>query len=336
MRVGDIQLTNPYVAGSGHLRTQPLDEALLCLEIAPTQVTVYDRASYGGAHQLATTFTINSCGGGYIGLGSVLSGTDRNYAAGDLVHLSASVLNVPGAGTVTSVSVAMANGISGTVATPTTTPAITLVLGAITPTTIVASSTIAGSNLSGTNTGDQTFASLSPLSTLGDTLYFSTVNARLAGNITTTRKFYSQLGVGASSAAPIWLQPDFTDLTGSATAAQLPTVGLVISQHAGAVTVDVPSAGAVTSDLSVTDAHSITMAVSTVVTLTNPASSKRQGAILYLIQPGGGSCVPTFSPSVNWGAAGTPAWSTAGNKVDIVVLDWNGTNYRGSVFGLGF
>ena len=61
-----------------------------------------------------------------------------------------------GSGTVTSVSVVTANGVSGTVATSTTTPAITLTLGAITPTTIVASSTIAGSNLSGTNTGDQT------------------------------------------------------------------------------------------------------------------------------------------------------------------------------------
>ena len=46
-----------------------------------------------------------------------------------------------GAGTVTSVSVVTANGVSGTVATPTTTPAITLTLGAITPTTVVASST---------------------------------------------------------------------------------------------------------------------------------------------------------------------------------------------------
>ena len=38
-----------------------------------------------------------------------------------------------GLGTVTSVSVATANGVSGTVANPTTTPAITLTLGAITP-----------------------------------------------------------------------------------------------------------------------------------------------------------------------------------------------------------
>jgi hypothetical protein len=66
----------------------------------------------------------------------------------------------PGAtsGTVTSVSVVTANGVSGTVATSTTTPAITLTLGAITPSSIVASGTISGSNLSGTNTGDVTLA----------------------------------------------------------------------------------------------------------------------------------------------------------------------------------
>lgn len=42
-----------------------------------------------------------------------------------------------GAGTVTSVSVVSANGISGSVATATTTPAITLTLGSITPSQIV-------------------------------------------------------------------------------------------------------------------------------------------------------------------------------------------------------
>lgn len=61
-----------------------------------------------------------------------------------------------GSGTVTSVSVATANGFSGTVANPTTTPAITIIAGAITPTSVAASGTVTGSNLSGTNTGDQT------------------------------------------------------------------------------------------------------------------------------------------------------------------------------------
>ncbi len=69
-------------------------------------------------------------------------------------------------GTVTSVSVTTANGVSGSVATATTTPAITLTLGAITPSS-VNGVTISGSSsptlavtgtttVSGANTGDQT------------------------------------------------------------------------------------------------------------------------------------------------------------------------------------
>ena len=59
-------------------------------------------------------------------------------------------------GTVNTVSVVTANGVSGTVANATTTPAITVALGAITPSSVAASGAVSGSNLSGTNTGDQT------------------------------------------------------------------------------------------------------------------------------------------------------------------------------------
>lgn len=69
-------------------------------------------------------------------------------------------------GTVTSVSVVTANGVSGSVANPTTTPAITITLGAITPSSvngvvISGSSTptlaVTGTTtVSGSNTGDQT------------------------------------------------------------------------------------------------------------------------------------------------------------------------------------
>ncbi len=68
----------------------------------------------------------------------------------------------PGAGSVTSVSGVGNNGVSINVATPTTTPVITVGLGNITPTSVVASGTVTGSNISGTvsgtNTGDQTIS----------------------------------------------------------------------------------------------------------------------------------------------------------------------------------
>jgi hypothetical protein len=61
-----------------------------------------------------------------------------------------------GVGSVTSVSVTTANGVSGSVANSTTTPAISLTLGAITPSSVAATGTVTGTNLSGSNTGDQT------------------------------------------------------------------------------------------------------------------------------------------------------------------------------------
>lgn len=67
------------------------------------------------------------------------------------------------AGTVTSVSVTTAAGVSGSVATATTTPAITITLGAITPTSVAASGSVTGSNLSGTNTGNETTTSIGTL-----------------------------------------------------------------------------------------------------------------------------------------------------------------------------
>jgi hypothetical protein len=67
--------------------------------------------------------------------------------------------NIP-QGTVTNVSATPSNGITTTINNPGTTPELVIGLGAITPTSVNASGTIAGSNLSGTNTGDNSPNSL--------------------------------------------------------------------------------------------------------------------------------------------------------------------------------
>jgi hypothetical protein len=56
------------------------------------------------------------------------------------------------------------------------------------------------------NIPDYTFNGLSPMTTLGDTIYGGASGAatRLAGNTTTTRKFLRQTGDGTVSAAPAW------------------------------------------------------------------------------------------------------------------------------------
>jgi hypothetical protein len=65
-------------------------------------------------------------------LEAVQSGTSVRVTSQQIANLSP-------AGTVTTVSVVTANGISGSVADPTSTPAITLTLGAITPTSVTTS-----------------------------------------------------------------------------------------------------------------------------------------------------------------------------------------------------
>lgn len=59
------------------------------------------------------------------------------------------------------------------------------------------------------------FNALSPLTTLGDTLYHDGANnVRLAGNTTIIKKYLSETGTGVVSAAPTWEQVDAADLSG--------------------------------------------------------------------------------------------------------------------------
>lgn len=133
------------------------------------------------------------------------------------------------AGTVTSVSVTTANGVSGSVATATTTPAISLTLGAITPST-VNGVTLSGSSsptlavtgttaVSGTNTGDQTNISGNAATV--------TTNANLTGPIASTGNTTSvtaQTGTGSTfvmQASPTLTTPNI----GVATGTSLSTTG---------------------------------------------------------------------------------------------------------------
>jgi hypothetical protein len=128
-----------------------------------------------------------------------LTTTKVNYSTGAAwVPLSTTT------GTVTSVSVVTANGVSGSVANPTTTPAITLTLGAITPTSVAASGAVTGSNLSGTNTGDQTITLTGNVTGSGTGSFATTiapgvVTLAMQANMTTASVVYRKT---AGSGAP--------------------------------------------------------------------------------------------------------------------------------------
>jgi hypothetical protein len=131
---------------------------------------------------------------GTLTLGGTLAltngGTGATSAAAALTSLGAYPAANPSgftsnAGTVTTTSVVTANGVSGTVANPTSTPAITIVLGAIVPTSVAATGTVTGSNLSGThtgtssgtNTGDQAIVLSGDVSGSGSTGITTTIGA---------------------------------------------------------------------------------------------------------------------------------------------------------------
>lgn len=106
-----------------------------------------------------------------IGYGNGVAATanpQKVTLANGLTLSTTNVLSGPG-GTVTNVSVVTANGVSGTVATATLTPAITLTLGDITPTKITSTGKVRGSSFESTVlTGTAPFvvASATPVSNL--------------------------------------------------------------------------------------------------------------------------------------------------------------------------
>lgn len=88
----------------------------------------------GGVTDVTATAPVTSTGGTtpVIAMAAADASTDGYLKKGDWT-----TFNSKGSGTVTQVSVTTANGISGTVATDTTTPAITLVLGDINPNDLI-------------------------------------------------------------------------------------------------------------------------------------------------------------------------------------------------------
>lgn len=140
--------------------------------------------------------------GGASGVGLRLA----NGSAGQVLTSAGTTLaptwSTPSGGTVTSVSVVTANGVSGSVATATTTPAITLTLGAITPTTVNGNTLTAGSgtltlstftltvagtaSITGTNTGDVTIGTANGLSLVGQALSLGLSSTSTTGALSST------------------------------------------------------------------------------------------------------------------------------------------------------
>jgi hypothetical protein len=163
----------------------------------------------------------------------------------------------------------------------------------------------------------------------GDILYASAANtlAKLAGNITTTKKYLIQTGSGAASAAPSWGTVDGADVTGNITGsagsvANALTLGTYLTgtsfNGSTAVTATVDATSANTASKVVARDVSGNFSAGTITaTLTGSATSATTATNLA---GGAANQIPYQT------AAGTTAFTTAASGTNYVL------NYTGAAF----
>ena len=216
-----------------------------------------------------------------------------------------------GSGTVTSVSVTTANGVSGTVATATTTPALTIALGAITPSAVQVSgltaseilSTDASKNL--TSLAVATYPSLAELAyAKGVTSAIQTqINAKGTGTVTSVGFTGGLISVATATSTPALTVagtsggiPYFTSTSTWATSALLTASALMLGGGAGATPTTTTTGSGVVTALGV-----------------NTGSA---GAVVLF---NGALGTPTSGTMTN--VSGTAASLTAGNATNTAITD---------------
>ena len=278
---------------------------------------------------LSDTVTIAKGGTGQITAQAALNALLPSQAGASGKNLQSDGTNVSfvadAGGTVTSVSVSTANGVSGTVATSTTTPAISLTLGAITPTSVAASGSVTGSNLSGTNTGDQTISITGDVTAAGSTGVLTAsvtkINGTsLAGLTTGLLKNTTTTGVPTIAVSGTDYAPPTSGTAilygNNAGGFNNVTVGSGLSFSSG--TLASTSAGGSVTSVSVTTANGVSG------TVTNPSSTPDISITLGAITPSSvnsvvlsGSATPTLAVTGTSSISGTSSGTNTGDQTTI-------------------
>lgn len=188
-------LTNKTISGASNTLTNIGNASLTNSTISGVSL---------GSNLYALTISSPLTGSSYNGSSAVSIGIPAatSSVSGYLTSTDWNTFNNKGSGTVTSVSVVTANGVSGTVATATTTPAITLSLGAITPTSVASTGAVSGTTASFTTsvtTPSLTNAGTLALSATGANVITASTNGSERMRIDNS----GNVGIGYSSPSTI-------------------------------------------------------------------------------------------------------------------------------------
>ena len=153
--------------------------------------------AYAGGTSYVPTDGVSYNGSSYICILASTGNVPTNGTYWNLVALKGT--DGAGAGTVTDVSIVTANGVSGSVATSTSTPAITLTLGAITPSSVTTTGNIELGNAS-----DTTLARVSAgvVSIEGNNILTAATGLPLAGGTLTGKIVTAGSSEAAATYAP--------------------------------------------------------------------------------------------------------------------------------------
>lgn len=274
-------------------------------------------------------------------------------------------------GTVTSVSVVTANGVSGSVATATTTPAITITLGDITPTS-VAVSTWTASEIVATDANKKlqtlavaTYPSLTELSYIKGLT--SAIQTQLGTKAPATAPTFATsitgsyltaselLGTGASKeivSLAVATYPSLTEISyvkGVTSAiqtqisARLPLAGgtmtgkIVSSGSSEVGKTYTPATGAqtVALDCALNNIHHVTgHADGTAITFTVANATNSQCFIVSILQGAVVSTIAGWFATVRWAGGSAPTLTASANKRDTFGFIRTGANtYDGFIIG---
>lgn len=129
--------------------------------------------------------------------------------------------------------------------------------------------------------------------------------------------------------APIVQSAATGAVTTSISAATVSTAGSMSANSMKSLTQQAQTGGTVTVDFASGLTVILTSNNNLAITLSNGVSGQYHSIVIKY----GGSHSVTFSTTVVWDNATTPTWQAANGKVDLVVLFWDGTTWRGALGG---